>query len=75
MGEEHQQAFNEIKRRLLLPDSKGRFHLLSDTSKFARGSALYQIQNGKLKSIDYVGQKLLSSTELFYHRFRNVWFS
>ena len=32
---------------LHLPDSKGRFHLYSDTSKFVMGSALYQIQNGK----------------------------
>ena len=32
-----------------LPDNKGRFHLYSDTSKCATGSALYQIQNGKLK--------------------------
>ena len=31
---------------LHLPDSKGRFHLYSDTSKFGTGSALYQIQNG-----------------------------
>ena len=34
---------------LHLPDSKGRFHLYSDTSKFTNGSALYQIQNGKSK--------------------------
>ena len=27
--------------------NKGRFHLHSDTSKFATGSALYQIQNKK----------------------------
>ena len=36
---------------LHLPDSKGRFHLYSDTSKFATASALYQIQNGKPKLI------------------------
>ena len=42
-------AFNGIKSRLIkppvlhLPDNKGRFHLYSDTSKFATGSALYQI--------------------------------
>ena len=52
-GEEQQQAFDEIKRRLVklpvlhLQDNKGRYHLYSDTSKFATGSALYQIQNGK----------------------------
>ena len=51
--EEQQTAFEEIKCRLIeppvlhLPDNKARFHLCSDTSKFATGSALYQIQNGK----------------------------
>ena len=49
-GEEQQLAFEEITNRLVkppvlhLPDSKGRFHLYSCTSKFATGSALYQIQ-------------------------------
>ena len=49
-GKEQQIAFKEIKCRLIkppvlhLPDSKGRFHLSSDTSKFVNGSALYQIQ-------------------------------
>ena len=49
LGEEQQLAFKEIKRRLVnplvlhSPDSKGRFHLYSDTSKFATGSVLYQI--------------------------------
>ena len=52
-GEEKQIAFDEMKRGLIrplvlhLPDNKGRFHLYSYTSKFATGSALYQIQNGK----------------------------
>ena len=46
-GQEHQKAFDEIKRRLWepsalhMPDNKGRFNLYSDTSKFATGSALY----------------------------------
>ena len=35
-----------------------RFHLYSDTSKFATGSALYQIQNGKLKLIMYASKRL-----------------
>ena len=45
-GEEHQEAFEEIKRRLIkalvlhMPHREGRFHLYSDTSKFAAGSAL-----------------------------------
>ena len=54
-GKEQQSAFEEIKCRLIklpvlyLPDNKGGFHLYSDISKFATGSALYQIQNGKPK--------------------------
>ena len=36
----------------------GRFHLYSDTSKFATGSALYQIQNDKPKLITYASERL-----------------
>ena len=36
----------------------GRFHLYSDTSKFATGSVLYQIQNGKPKLIAYASKRL-----------------
>ena len=36
----------------------GRFHLYSDTSKFATGRVLYQIQNGKPKLIAYAGKRL-----------------
>ena len=36
----------------------GRFHLYLDMSKFATGSALYQIQNGKPKLIAYVSKRL-----------------
>ena len=32
-----------------MPDKVGRFQLYSDTSKYAAGGALYQIQNGKPK--------------------------
>ena len=52
-GEEQQLAVEEIKCRLIkppvlhLPSNKGRFHLYSDTSKIATGSALYQIKNRK----------------------------
>ena len=48
-GKEQQEAFEEIKRRLVrasvlhIPNHEGRFHLYSDTSKFTAGSALYQI--------------------------------
>ena len=43
---------------LHLPDNKGRFHLYSDTSTFAMGSALYQIQNGKPKLVAYASKRL-----------------
>ena len=43
---------------LHLPDNKGRFHLYSDTSKFAMGNALYQMQNGKPKLIAYASKRL-----------------
>ena len=32
-----------------MPNQEGRFHLYSDTSKVAAGSALHQIQNQKAK--------------------------
>ena len=47
--EEQQIVFKEIKHRLVKPpvlhllDNKGRCHLYSDTSKFAKSSALYEI--------------------------------
>ena len=41
-----------------MPNHKGRFHLYSDTSKFAAGGALYQIQNGKPKLIAYANKRL-----------------
>ena len=36
----------------------GRFHLYSDTSKYATGSASYQIQGGTPKLIAYVSKRL-----------------
>ena len=63
-GKEQQDSFEEIKHRLIklpvlcMPNKTGRFHLYSDTSKFATGSALYQIQNGKPKLIAYVSKRL-----------------
>ena len=63
-GQEQQRAFEEIKSRLQkqpilhLPDNKGTFHLYSDTSKHATGSALYQIQNRKPKLIAYASKRL-----------------
>ena len=41
-----------------MPNKTGRFHLYSDTSRFATGSALYQIQNGKPKLIAYTSNRL-----------------
>ena len=64
LGKEQQESFKEIKKRLLwapvlhMPNRQGRFHLYSDTSKFAAGSTLYQIQNGKLKLIAYASKRL-----------------
>ena len=63
-GKEQQDSFEEIKRRLIkppvlhMPNKTGRFHLYSDTSKFATGSTLYQIQNGKPKLIAYASKRL-----------------
>ena len=63
-GKEQQKVFEEIKSRLVkpavlhLPDSKGRFHLYSDTSKFATGSALYQIPYDKPKLLACASQGL-----------------
>ena len=41
-----------------MPNKTGRFHLYSDTSKFATGSAFYQIQNGRPKLVAYVSKRL-----------------
>ena len=41
-----------------MPDRRGRFLLYSDTSKFATGSGLYQIQDGKPKLIPYVSKTI-----------------
>ena len=61
---EQQDSFGEIKHKLMkppvlhMPNKTGRFHLYSDTSKFATGSALYQIQGGKSKLIAYASKRL-----------------
>ena len=63
-GKEQQEALEEIKQRLQkplvlhMPDKVGRFQLYSDTSKYATGGALYQIQNGKPKLIAYSSKRL-----------------
>ena len=63
-GEEQQKAFDEIKHRLQrppvlhLPDRHGWFQLYSDTSTFATGSVLYQIQNGQPRCIAYASNRM-----------------
>ena len=48
-----------------MPNKTGRFHLYSDTSKFATGSALYQIQNDKPKLIAYASKRLLEAAKSY----------
>ena len=54
-GKEQQTAFEEIKHILIrlpvlyLPNSTGRFHLYSDTSKFAMRSAIISNTEWKTK--------------------------
>ena len=68
-GKEQQDSFEEIKCRLVKPpvlhvqSTTHRFHLHSDTSKFATGSALYQIQNGKPELIVYASKRLLEAAK------------
>ena len=68
-GKEQQDSFEEVKCRLIklpimhMPNMMGRFHLHSDTSKFATGSALYQIKNGKPKLIAYASKRLPEATK------------
>ena len=73
---EQQVSFEEIKHRLIkppvlhMPNTTSRFHLYSDTSKFATGRTLYQIQNVNPKLIMFASKRLpeaarnYSSTEL-----------
>ena len=48
-----------------MPNKTGRFHLYSNTSKFATGSALYQIQSGKPKLIAYASKRLLETAKIY----------
>ena len=69
LGKEQQDSFEEIKCRLIkpqalhMPNTTGRFHLYSNASKFATGSVLYQIQNGKPKLIAYASKRLPESSK------------
>ena len=67
--EEQQKAFDKIKHRLQrppvlhLPDRHGQFQIYSDTSKFATGNVLYQIQNGQSRLIAYVSKRMPEAAE------------
>ena len=57
-----------------MPDKVGRFQLYSDTSKYATGGALYQIQNGKPKLIVYSCKRLPEAAcNYSITEFGNVW--
>ena len=70
-GKEQQDSFEEIKSRLIkppvihMPNKTGRFHLYSDTSKFATDSALYQVQNSKPQLIAYMCKRLPEATKSY----------
>ena len=66
-GKQQQEAFEEIKRLvkaqvLHILNCEERIHLYSDTSKFAAGSASYQIQNGKTEINSIFKQKITTSS-------------
>ena len=48
-----------------MPNTTGRLHLYSDTSKFASGSVMYQIQNGKPKLIAYASKRLPKAAKYY----------
>ena len=48
-----------------MPNCEGRFQLYSDMSKFATGSALYQIQNGKPRLIAFANKRLLEGVRSY----------
>ena len=47
--------------------------MYSDTSKYATGGALYQIQNGKPKLIVYSSKRLPEAAHNYSIRVGNVW--
>ena len=62
--EEHKQAFETIKERMInppilyLPKPGGRFILYCDSSRTHTGSSLWQIQEGKPRLIGYASKSL-----------------
>ena len=70
-GELQQKAFEQIKKDLTkapvlaMPNSEGHMVLVSDTSKIACGSALYQEQKGRYRLIAYFTKKLPLSAQRY----------
>ena len=70
-GELQQKAFEQIKKDLIeapvlaMPNSEGHMVLVSDTSKIACGSALYQEQKGRYRLIAYFSKKLPLSAQRY----------
>ena len=70
-GELQQEAFDQIKKDLTeapvlaMPNSEGHMVLVSDTSKIACGSALYQEQKGRYRLIAYFSKKLPLSAQRY----------
>ena len=70
-GELQQKAFEQIKKDLTeapvlaMPNSGGHMVLVSDTSKIACGSALYQEQKGRYRLIAYFSKKLPLSAQRY----------
>ena len=58
----------------IYPTDHGCFQLYSDTSKFATGSALYQIQNGQPRIIAYASKRMPEAAKNYsITEIRNVW--
>ena len=70
-GKDQQESFEQIKERLVhapvlyIPNRQGRFHLYSDTSKFAVDSTLYQLHDGKPKLIACASKRLPESVRSY----------
>ena len=70
-GELQQEAFEMIKKDLTeapvlaMLNNKGHMVLVSDTSKIACGSALYQEQKGRYRLIAYFSKKLPLSAQRY----------
>ena len=70
-GEEQEKAFKAIKDSLVnppvlvMPNGEGHFVLVSDTSKIACGSALYQEQQCRYKLVAYYSKKLPEAVQRY----------